>query len=1181
VGAVGALLWGAAPVAAWADPVAAPLSEAERALEQAQESGQRVEVVGQRTESTTTYANPDGFSFTLDQATAPVRVKRSDGSWVAPDATLHRAADGGVVPAAAVVDLRFSGGGSAQPLVSIGRGGRSLALTWPGSLPVPVLDGASAVYADVLPGVDLRMTATVEGYHEVLVVKTPAAAADPRVGHVRFGMSSDGLTVRSTAGGGLSATAPDGQDLFTSPPAQVWDSTGDTATAAAQGPVATAAAAGRADADVPEADDAASGASGPAPGAHVAVAPLAVGDGSLTLVPDAGVLATKDASAFPLFIDPDVSLNSGAPTRTLLRSDGYTSYGWGNGDDGRGEGDGHCGTWGGYTCGPGYTQRLYFQFSPTALKGKKVLKATFRVTSTWAFQCDARWTDLERTNNISSSTKWSTRPAELDLMVDRDFSVGRGTACDPDSPPATIEFADNAAETNENLTPTVASFAAGKFSALTLELRAHDETDTSAWKRFKNDAVLSVNFVANPALPTSVGIVSGSSPVCHTSSADPQIVSDPTPLVSGRPQTASGGESGARLRLRWRVDKLTGTTWSTAFTDITRPTSGFVGDNVVQTASLPTLTDGATYRLKALTMSYEDDQTTFLNTGYTTPCYFTVDSTAPKAPDITFDSTYTECLPNACASAGGPGVPGTVTFTAASGDTDTHFGYKLKPSDDWTVVAGSTTITPQLSGTYHLEVRGQDSLGRWGAETVKDFLVAAGAGPVGQWHFDEAGGDAVDTSSTVAEQQHDATLSTGAVRDDDGRRGDLPDGAGGTTPDKGMHLDGTSGYAATSGPVLETRSAYTVSAWVKLDSLSKDAIVLSQDGQTYSPFVLSYDVGQGTWIFGVKEEDADNGHAYYGVVADTPAKTGVWTYLAGSYDPVAGHCTLYVNGVSQGTATVSGSWSATGPFQIGRYKWATYQYYFPGSIDEVKAWQRALTADEIADEARMLDGRGDQQVELVGSWQPAGQTGTAVADTTSGYGRSLGLSGGASLTDDGLVLDGTDGAATTSGQLVDDTGSFTVTAGVALDSTVLAAKPDGYTAQIVGQRSADGSAWGLWYELVAHDGTAPLGLWHFGRLNADGTFTGVTSEDTAEMDTPVQITGVFDAQDKVARLYVGGEQTGGDQAFAPVVATGDFAVGEGPDGTGWGHYLPGAVSDVRVWAGAMADETQINTAVGG
>jgi hypothetical protein len=1181
---VGALLWGAAPVVAWAGPAPAALSEAERALGQAQESGQRVEVVGQRTESTTTYANPDGFSFTLDQATAPVRVKRSDSSWVAPDATLHWSSDGSVAPAAAVVDLRFSSGGSAQPLVSIGWGGRSLALMWPGSLPVPVLDGDSAVYADVLPDVDLRMTATVEGFHEVLVVKTRAAAADSRVKRIQFGMSSDGLTVRSTAGGGLSAAAPGGQDLFTSPPAQVWDSAGDAATADAQEPVATAAADGRADAEAPEADDAGSGASGPAPGAHVATAPLAVGDDSLTLVPNADVLATTDASAFPLFIDPDVSLNSGAPTRTLLRDDGYTSYGWGNGDDDRGKGDGHCGSWEGYYCGPGYTQRLYFQFSPTALKGKKVLKATFRVTSPWAFQCDPRVTNLERTNNISSSTTWSTRPAELDLMVDRTFSAGRGSACDPDSPPAPIEFTDSSSETNENLTPTVADFAAGKFSKLTLELRAKDESDTSAWKRFKNDAVLSVNFVANPALPTSVGIVSGSSPVCHTSSADPQVVSDPTPLVSGRPQTASGGESGARLRLRWRVDVLSAGTWSTAFTDVTRPTSGFVGDNVVQNASLPTLTDGVMYRLKALTLSYEDNQTAFLNTDYTTPCYFTVDSSAPKAPGITFDSTYTECLPNACVSGGGPGVPGTVTFTAASGDTDTNFEYKLSPSDTWTAVAasaGSVTITPQLPGTYHLEVRGQDSLGRRGAETVKDFLVAAGAGPVGQWHFDEAGGDAVDTSSTVAEQQHNATLSTGAVRDDNGRRGDLPDGAGGTTPDKGLHLDGALGYAATSGPVLETRSAYTVSAWVKLNSLGSNAIVLSQDGQTYSPFILAYDVSVGAYFFGVKEEDAADGDAYHGVHSDTPAKAGVWTYLAGSYDPATGQSELYVNGISQGTESVMGSWSATGPLQIGRYKWATYQYYFDGSIDEVKVWQRALTKGEIAVEARLPDGQGNRQVELVGSWQPAGQTGTAVADTTSGYDHSLDLRGGASLTGDGLVLDGTDGAATTTGQLVDDTGSFTVAAEVALSSTVLASKPDGYTAQIVGQRDTGGSAWGLWYELVVHDGTTPLGLWHFGRLNADGTFTGATSDDVAELDTPVQITGVFDAQDGVVRLYVGAEPNNAAQAFSPLVATGDFTVGEGPDGTGWGHYLPGTISDLRIWAGAMADEIQVGAVVGG
>ncbi|MFD5343204.1 hypothetical protein ACFWJY_05425 [Streptomyces anulatus] len=72
---------------------------------------------------------------------------------------------------------------------------------------------------------------------------------------------------------------------------------------------------------------------------------------SLTIVPDAKMLAGTSASAFPLFIDPPVTW--GGSERTLLRSDGYESYGWSNGDDDRGKGVGECGTWNGYYCGPG------------------------------------------------------------------------------------------------------------------------------------------------------------------------------------------------------------------------------------------------------------------------------------------------------------------------------------------------------------------------------------------------------------------------------------------------------------------------------------------------------------------------------------------------------------------------------------------------------------------------------------------------------------------------------------------------------------------------------------------------------------------------------------------------------------------------------------------------------------
>jgi hypothetical protein len=121
----------------------------------------------------------------------------------------------------------------------------------------------------------------------------------------------------------------------------------------------------------------------------------------------------------------------------------------------------------------------------------------------------------------------------------------------------------------------------------------------------------------------------------------------------------------------------------------------------------------------------------------------------------------------------------------------------------------------------------------------------------------------------------------------------------------------------------------------------------------------------------------------------------------------------------------------------------------------------------------------------------------------------------------------------------------------------------------------------LWYELVTHDGTAPVGLWHFGRLNTDGTFTGVASDDLAALDTPVQVTGVFDAQSDKVRLYVGAVQNGTGGTFTPVTGTGDLAVGEGPSGTAWGHYLPGTVSDVRIWAGAMTDVDQIEGAADG
>jgi hypothetical protein len=833
----------AAPAAA-AD--GAGQTEGHKALAEAKQTGQRVEVVGERTERATTYANPDGFSFTLEQSSVPVRVARPGGGWQEPDATLVRQADGSVAPKAAAVDIDFSDGGDGADLVTISKQGRSLQFGWPGKLPQPELDGSSALYKNVLPDVDLKMTATVEGFRQVLVVKTPEAASNPQLREIEYGLKADGLTVHGMPGGTLSANDELGRTVFRAPVAQMWNSAGladansDPAifsSAPVEGPTG------------PSATGAEGGHSGegyvdrsqkPGQGDLVRDMETSVDRDSVSVVPDPELIRETTSDQYPIYIDPTVTW--GESERTLLRSDGYESYGWSNGSDGRGEGVGKCGTWSGYYCGPGYVQRLYFEFSPASLKGKQVLDATFRATETWSFTCDARWVDLVRTNNISASTTWSSRPSELDWMGDRYVSAGRGTACSPSQPTAAIEFNDNPEETNENLTPTVKDFAAGKFSRLTLELRAHDESDTSAWKRFKNDAVLSVKYVGLPAKPSNIGVVAGSGQVCSTSDSAPSIVSDPTPALTATPQTMAGGESGAKLRIFFDVDhRNSDGTWSdtSAGNGDLRPTSGFVGDNVKQTLSWSTLSEGTLHRYRAWTRSYYDNGTDYLagpsNASTTGWCYFKVDPTAPKAPKIAFTGPYTECTSNVCEGGGGPGVEGSFVFSAADGDTsNVAYQYRLTQSAGWTALNGSTataTVTPDRSGAHRIYVQAKDGLGRWGAENVVDFLVAAGAGPLARWHFDESSGTALDATGSG----HDASLGGAATRDDRGRRGLITHDADGMqlpapVTDKGLALDGSGGYAAASGQVLETRSSYTVSAWVRMDQAGRNRTFVTDFG---------------------------------------------------------------------------------------------------------------------------------------------------------------------------------------------------------------------------------------------------------------------------------------------------------------------------------------------------------------
>ncbi|MEW2065737.1 LamG domain-containing protein [Streptomyces sp. NPDC007346] len=1195
-----------------------------RASAAAVATGERVEVVEERTERETVFANPDGATFTLEKSIIPVRVA-PQGKWIEPDTTLVRHTDGSVGPKAAAVELSFSAGGDGADLVTIAEGHQPVSLGWPGVLPAPRLAGERAIYENVLPDVNLILTATVEGFRQVLEVKSPEAAANPALRSIEYRLSAENLTVQPGVGGGVDALDGNGRPVFRSPAARMWDSAGDSQAPApaerslymslpAEAGMEHPVAAGPAEEGDPLA--------GPGTGDQSSVMDLKLTDSAVTVEPDADLLANTDERNFPLYIDPSVELNESE--RTVLSSDGDVFWNFSGGTNGMSVGKCGSAVIGGvsYYCGNGYVNRMYFEFDPGKLKGKHVLDATFRVTETWSFSCAARVVDLERTNNISPSSKWPG-PAKLDQMGDRSVSAGRGSNCSPAQPRAPIEFHDNPAEPDENLTPTVRSFADGKIARLTLMLMANNESDTVAWKRFDDDAVLSVEYVGKPAKPSSIGTVAGKVHDCNTAESAPAIVTDPTPDLTATAQTAAGGESGAKLRVAMDVDKKQSNgTWVNAMSEMVRPSSGYVGDNVKVTATAPTLPENALLRMRAWTRSYYGSQWLEGPSNGSTPgwCYFKIDSKAPKPPTITFNQvdpdSYTPCTANDCVPRGKPGKAGSFTLGPASGDVNTGYRYRLAGGSfdsGWSAYKSGATATinpiPPTSGTMVLYAEAKDNYGSGAANSV-EFVVKEGDGPVGRWTFHEAAGAAVDSSTNDPALKDNATLAGGAVRTDQGRRGEvtiMP--ATSTTPavespDSGLRLNGTTAYTATAGPVIDTRASYTVAAWVRIDDPTRNATVVGQDGVNRSPFLLSYEHTLKKWSFREANADAPAGGtwSYKSVVSKNPAVPKVWTHLAGVFNAVDNTISFYVNGGLQGTTEFTTPWAANGPLQIGRVHWSgTYTDYFPGVIDEAAVWQEALTGVQIARENALLDPSGKASAELVAAWNPAGTQGSSLIDEVSGYGRPLTLSAGASVTDDELVLDGTTGAGTTPGPVVDDTGSFTVTTQAVVDAAKILAKPNGYRAQVLGQRTATGSSWSLWFEKTGTrqepefdengdpviDGngnpkttTVPVGRWHFGRLESDGNGASVQSIDEALVDTETRLTGVYNAQDKTIQLYLTSDQQTSDGiGYTAQVGVGEFAVGKGYLGA-WGNFLPGRLSDIRLWAGALSDSEQVSDVVG-
>ncbi|GLY25099.1 LamG-like jellyroll fold domain-containing protein [Micromonospora sp. NBRC 101691] len=1078
---------------------AAPMSEAAdpgTALRVARAQGSRVEAVALRSPTRVVYAEPDG-TMTAEVTARPVRAKLPDGRWATVDTTLVRRPDGTVGPRATTVPLSFAGGGTGGPLVRYGDPAHRIELSWPGPLPTPTLAGDTATYPDVLPGVDLQLRAEADGYAQYLVVRDRTAAANPKLRTVRLGLRTTGVTVRATRAGGLEARDGGGTVRLAAPVSRMWD-----------------AGAPRREATVG----------------------VAVERGALVLRPDRSLLADR-ATRYPVTIDPLWHTADKQSWTSVLSGNPGTAY-WNSSGSPPWAQVGRCYEDG--TCNGIGVARTYWQFDTSFLAGRLVVSADLRLTAVLSPSCGTRTHRVYLAPAaINSGTTWNNQPGQTGTGVD--FTA-----------PAVYTGCTGYKEVGVGVAGLV-----NRGGTTTFQVRAADENDQLAWRKYDNNAKLTVNFNRVPNVPTDLQTDPPLAAPCQWCAGVRYVGDDNVRLMA-----TLVDPDGDQMQSLWNVN-VGGTVYQSR--------SAFRNSEYVHSYTVGT--DGR--HGKAVEWAVKAEDTVGHGGDWAHGTRFVIDRNPPTVKPVVRATLY----PADNRWHGGVGVPG--RFVLESGgvndngvnDVDHYlWGWTDPPTNKVAANALGGTATldlvPPGDGPRDLFVRSVDRAGHPSPTRQHHFYVRAGSGPLAQWSLD---GNAEDTAFLG---DRDGVVVGGVTY--------APGAVG-----QAARFDGATTYVTPENAV-RTDASFSVSAWVRLDSAGAARAAVSQSGTNFAGFVLWYrPENGGHWAFGMPRSDA----SYQGTDLATsaqPARTGAWTHLAGVYDAGQRVLRLYVDGVLAGTAarTVPDV-HAAGRVQIGRTMWngSPGVDHWPGLLDEVRVYDRVVTAEEV----RAAVGTDDVRA---GHWKLDEMSGTTGRNEAAG-GEMVALHGDAAFTGDGdgdglpdggavggaLHLSG-DGHAATTGPAVHTDQAFTVATWVRLEQ----APPVGQAATAVSQDGTAVSGFSLGYRSLASGG-----VWEFRTPSADAP-DGQRPADplvqsAGQTGTPTHLAAVYDpdpdpavtTDPPVLRLYVDGVLVGTANRTGGFDATGALTLGRGRDGTP-GAYWTGWVDEVRAYSRALST-TEIQAVV--
>ncbi len=225
---------------------------------------------------------------------------------------------------------------------------------------------------------------------------------------------------------------------------------------------------------------------------------------------------------------------------------------------------------------------------------------------------------------------------------------------------------------------------------------------------------------------------------------------------------------------------------------------------------------------------------------------------------------------------------------------------------------GDTTIT--ASDIVVAQVDGVDVKGT-------PFFGDMRSGLVGYWKFDEAGGTT-------------ATDSSGVVPPNTGTLNGNPQRVVGKSRNA-LAFDGADDYVNAGNAASLRPAKITVAAWVRVASVPAEIDFVSKYGiETAWTFFIVNAANQKIRFL------VYNSLASAYATADSVVQIGRWYHVVGTYD--GSNVRVYVDGVLQaGQGTLTGDIRLSPNTNVNIGRTTSGSYYFDGTIDEVKIYNKA------------------------------------------------------------------------------------------------------------------------------------------------------------------------------------------------------------------------------------------------